>query len=76
MSVVEAPTYPPTLDADTVAELYDVSRRFAYEQANLYITTNGAEGIPAIRCGHAVKFLTVPILDQLGLDGSVRLEIG
>lgn len=66
---------PATLDVDSVAELYSISTRFAYEQANLFITTNGAEGIPAIRCGHAVRFLTGPILDQLGLDGSIRLEI-
>ncbi len=76
MSTAETLTYPPTLDADTVARLYDVSKRFAYEQARRYIETNGAEGIPAIRCGHrAVKFLTGPILEQLGLHGSIRLEI-
>lgn len=40
-----------TLDIPTTARLLGISRNTAYQEANRYLSTGGAEGLPVIRLG-------------------------
>jgi hypothetical protein len=65
--VIPDPREQPTLDATRVAALYGVSERAAYDGGRRWVETGGAEGIPAVKVGRSTRFLTAPILEQLGL---------
>lgn len=61
------PVMTPTLDAATVAELFGISYRAAYDAGRRYVETNGEEGLPAIKIGRSTRFLTARCLHLLGV---------
>jgi hypothetical protein len=44
-----------------VVRLFKISRTKAYKEAQLYIETAGKAGIPAVRIGRSIRFLSEPI---------------
>ena len=51
----------PLLCVEEVTHLFKISRTKAYKEAQLYIETAGKTGIPAVRIGRSIRFLTGPI---------------
>ena len=51
----------PFLCVEEVVRLFKISRTKAYKEAQLYIETAGKAGIPALRIGRSIRFLTGPI---------------
>ncbi|MEO1058352.1 MAG: hypothetical protein AAFY28_15705, partial [Actinomycetota bacterium] len=43
-----------------------IGRTKAYEQARLYLDTNGEDGLPCIRVGDSIRFLRHGIEDLIG----------
>ena len=63
------PTHGPRPAVLTIAEVMDVlliGRTKAYEQARLYLDTNGEDGLPCIRVGDSIRFLRHAIEDLIG----------
>lgn len=58
----------PTLSASEVAAAFGIGVNAAYEQANLYLDSNGTDGIPAMKIGRSVRFPTAAVRSALGLD--------
>jgi hypothetical protein len=56
------PTEEPTITVERVAELYGIGRRLVYALCNKCLDSNGAEGIPCLRFGHALR---VPIASAI-----------
>jgi hypothetical protein len=46
---------------EEVVRLFKISRTKAYKEAQLYIETAGKAGIPAVRIGRSIRFLSEPI---------------
>jgi hypothetical protein len=51
----------PFLCVEEVVHLFKISRTKAYKEAQLYIETAGKAGIPAVRIGRSIRFLSEPI---------------
>ena len=51
----------PFLCVEEVTRLFRISRTKAYKEAQLYIETAGKAGIPAVRIGRSIRFLSKPI---------------
>ena len=47
--------------AEEVVRLFKICRTKAYKEAQLYIETAGKDGIPAVRIGRSIRFLSEPI---------------
>lgn len=63
------PTHRHRTAVLTIAEVMDVlriGRTKAYEQARLYLDTNGEYGIPCIKVGDSIRFLRHAIEDLIG----------
>ncbi len=63
------PTHRPRPAVLTIAEVMDVlriGRTKAYEQARLYLETNGEDGLPCIKVGDSIRFLRHAIEDLIG----------
>ncbi len=63
------PTHRPRPAVLTIAEVMDVlriGRTKAYEQARLYLDTNGEDGLPCIKVGDSIRFLRHAIEDLIG----------
>lgn len=63
------PTPRPRTAVLTIPEVMDVlriGRTKAYEQARLYLDTNGEAGLPCIKVGDSVRFLRHAIEDLIG----------
>lgn len=63
------PTHRPRTAVLTIAEVMDVlriGRTKAYEQARLYLDTNGEDGLPCIKVGDSIRFLRHAIEDLIG----------
>ena len=63
------PTHRPRAAVLTIAEVMDVlriGRTKAYEQARLYLDTNGEDGLPCIKVGDSIRFLRHAIEDLIG----------
>ena len=43
------------LKVEEAARILRISRSAAYEQANVYLATNGATGLPVIRLGRSIR---------------------
>jgi hypothetical protein len=43
------------LKVEEAARILRISRSAAYEQANAYLATNGATGLPVIRLGRSIR---------------------
>jgi len=64
--VQSIPTHRPRPAVLTIAEVMDVlriGRTKAYEQARLYLDTNGEDGLPCIKVGDSIRFLRHAIED-------------
>jgi hypothetical protein len=61
-SIVE--TYGPFLRVEDAARLLCISRTSAYAIANRWLTTDGADGLPAIRIGRSIR-IPAAALDRL-----------
>jgi hypothetical protein len=61
-SIVE--TYGPFLRVEDAAQLLCISRTSAYALANQWLSTNGLEGLPAVRIGRSIRIPAVA-LDRL-----------
>ena len=59
-----AETYGPFLRVEDAARLLCISRTSAYALANRWLTTGGADGLPAIRIGRSIRVPAVA-LDRL-----------
>lgn len=46
---------PPFLRIEEAAAILRISRSAAYDQANIYLATGGATGLPAIRVGRSLR---------------------
>ncbi len=51
----------PFLCVEEVTRLFKISRTKAYKDAQLYIESAGKTGIPAVRIGRSIRFLSEPI---------------
>ena len=51
----------PFLCVEEVVHLFKISRTKAYKEAQHYIETAGKAGIPAVRIGRSIRFLSEPI---------------
>ena len=63
------PTHRPRAAVLTIAEVMDVlriGRTKAYEQAHLYLDTNGEDGLPCIKVGDSIRFLRHAIEHLIG----------
>ena len=61
-SIVE--TYGPFLRVEDAARLLGISRTSAYALANRWLTTDGADGLTAIRIGRSIR-IPAAALDRL-----------
>ena len=63
------PTHRTRAAVLTIAEVMDllrIGRTKAYEQARLYLDTNGEDGLPCIKVGDSIRFLRHAIEDLIG----------
>ena len=63
------PPHRPRTTVLTIAEVMGVlriGRTKAYEQARLYLDTNGEAGLPCIKVGDSIRFLRHAIEDLIG----------
>jgi len=51
----------PFLRVEEVTSLFKISRTKAHKDAQLYIETGGKAGLPAVRIGRSIRFLSEPI---------------
>jgi len=51
----------PFLCVEEVTSLFKISRTKAHKDAQLYIETGGKAGLPAVRIGRSIRFLSEPI---------------
>ena len=51
----------PFLCVEEVTRLFKISRTKAYKDAQVYIETGGKAGLPAVRLGRSIRFLSEPI---------------
>ena len=63
------PTVEPTMSVERAAEIVGLGRRAAYAAAIRFIESGGAEGLPALRFGRALRIPTAPLLRMVGLGG-------
>jgi hypothetical protein len=68
MSHLPDPHRTPTLDVPAAGALLGVSRGVAFSMANEYLRTDGASGLPVIRCGKRLKVPTAALLRLLQVD--------
>ena len=63
---------PSFLKVEEAARILRISRSAAYEQANAYLATNGATGLPVIRLGRSIRVPAAAIeaLLSTGTNGS------
>jgi hypothetical protein len=69
-NTVPDPLVTPTLRVEEAGELLDFSRSKAYAEANRYLATNGAEGLPVIRFGRTLRVPTAALLRLLGKEST------
>ena len=65
---IPLPTDQPTITVEAAGEAYGLSRASAYRACNLYLRTDGSEGIPCIRVGGRIVVPTAAVRRHLGLD--------
>ena len=51
---------PTVLTVTEVMDLLRIGRTKAYEQARLFLDTNGADGLPCVRVGDSIRFPATP----------------
>lgn len=56
---------PPVLTVEEAARVLRIGRRLAYEQARIYLATDGAEGLPVVRLGRTLRVPTVRLVELL-----------
>ena len=64
------PLEHPTIDVPTAAQALGVSRSVGFAMANEYLSTDGASGLPVLRCGRKLRVPTAALWRLLGLDPS------
>jgi hypothetical protein len=57
---------PMVLTISEVMGVLRIGRTKAYEQARLFLETNGVEGLPCVRVGDSIRFLRHAIEELLG----------
>ena len=57
---------PTVLTVTEVIDLLRIGRTKAYEQARLFLDTDGADGLPCVRVGDSIRFPRRAIEDLLG----------
>lgn len=62
------PQERPTLTINEVTTAYGIGINLARREANRYIATSGATGIPAFKIGRLLRFPTAAIRQDLGID--------
>jgi excisionase family DNA binding protein len=65
-AAADALTLPDFLSVSEAARVLRVSRNSAYKLANLFIDSDGAEGIPAVRFGRSIRIPRIAIEAILG----------
>lgn len=59
-------TRPAVLTIAEVMDVLRIGRTKAYEQARLYLDTNGEAGLPCVKVGDSIRFLRHAIEDLIG----------
>lgn len=59
-------TRPAVLTIAEVMDVLRIGRTKAYEQARLYLDTNGQAGLPCVKVGDSIRFLRHAIEDLIG----------
>ncbi len=65
MEQLEAIRKHATISVEKAGALFELGRSAAYEQARLYIETNGAEGLPVLQFGRLLRCPTPTLLRLL-----------
>jgi hypothetical protein len=65
MKELEAIRTRPTISVEEAGALFGLGRSAAYEQARLYLETNGGEGLPVLRFGRLMRCPTPALLRLL-----------
>lgn len=65
---VPDPREHPTIDVEWGGSLCGMGRSKAYMEAERYLATGGAEGLPVIRFGRTLRVPTALLLARLGLS--------
>jgi hypothetical protein len=67
---------PPTISVERAAELLGIARGTAYQQARLYLSSGGADGIPALRLGERrILIPTARLLAMLGIGSAAASDM-
>lgn len=67
---------PPFLTVAQVQDLLQVGRGSVYRQIDLYFSTGGAEGIPAVRVGRLIRVPRQALIAQMTADPAAGLTPG
>jgi hypothetical protein len=70
------PRTEPAIDVERAGALCGFRRTKAYTEANRYLDTNGAEGLPVLRFGSRLVCPTARVLAMLGFDVDVDVDVG
>lgn len=72
--MIPDPAEQPTLDVEVAGRFVGLGKTKSYEEANRFIRTKGAEGLPAIRFGRTLRVPTAQLRRLVGLDEPLRDE--
>lgn len=61
------PTETPVLSVEEAGRILGFGRSRSYEEAKRFIDTGGAEGLPVMKFGGALRVPTAKLLDMLGV---------
>jgi hypothetical protein len=77
--MIPDPREQPTISVEEAAHILGLGRTVAYMQANRFLATDGAEGIPALRFGRTLRVPTARLVallegqpDDLSVDEVAR----
>jgi hypothetical protein len=66
--VIPDPREKPTVSVEEGGRIFGLGRSKAYEEANRFLQTDGAEGLPAVRFGRSIRVPTARLLSMIGLE--------
>ncbi|MDQ3640969.1 MAG: helix-turn-helix domain-containing protein [Actinomycetota bacterium] len=72
--MIPDPTEQPTLDVEEAGRLLGLGKTKAYEEANRWLRTNGAEGLPCLKFGRTLRVPTAQLRRLLSMDEPLRDE--
>jgi hypothetical protein len=68
--VIPDPREQPTISVEEAGRLLGLGRRKSYYEANRFLATHGAEGLPVVRFGRTLRVPTARLLAEMELENA------